>query len=157
MHPRSRQRVSFLFASLLIIGACSGSATPTEPSDETATAPDPLSQEWIAAAAIDQFATEFPGNVVDASTVVVPNGLDIEAVQALLDTQWAVTTAPVEADTYWRIMGLSDKGDYWQIDMSSVNGADFFSGSLFFLKTVDGAVERVEPEDVGATATTSVS
>lgn len=111
----------------------------------------------MAAAAIDHFAAEFPRNVVDASTVVVPSDLDIDALRLLLDTPRKVTSAPVSVGTYWEVIGVSDEGEYWQIEMSSVNGPEYFSGSLFFVVSSDGAVEAVDADDVGATQITSVS
>ncbi len=111
----------------------------------------------MAAAAIDQFATEFPQAVVDTSTVVVPADFDLEGLRRRLATNRNVTTEPVGVVRYWEVLSVIDKGDYWQVDMSSVDGANYFGGALFFKIGDNGEVEQVDADDVGETLITSVS
>ncbi len=111
----------------------------------------------MAAAAIDQFGTEFPQAVVDTSTVVVPADFDLEGLRRRLATNRNVTTKPVGVVRYWEVLSVTDKGDYWQVDMSSVDGANYLSGTLFFQIGNNGEVEQVDADDVGETLITSVS
>lgn len=137
-----------MLVSCIALAACSGELPATT---------DLPSKEQVAAAAIDQFATEFSQAVVDTSTVVVPAAFDLEGLRSHLATNRNVTTKPVGVIRYWEVLSVADKGDHWRVDLSSVDGANYFSGTLFFQIGDDGEVEQVDADDVGETLITSVS
>ena len=113
--------------------------------------------EQIVAAAIEEYPEVYRSRIHDASTVVVPDGLDVSTIQSLLGEIWTVTTTRPNGGTYWEVTEASKQTDYWQVDIASVEGANYFSGAVLFVETADGGFERVNPEDIGATPTTSTS
>lgn len=148
-----------LLLALVLAGACSTGSSVRAGSDDgqpepTVTVP---TREQVVAAAIQEFHNAFRANVHDASTVVVPADLDVTSLQALLGDGWTVTSDPASGSAYWEVTKALKQGGYWQVDIASVEGANFFSGSVFFVGTADGGVERVDPEEIGATPTTITS
>ena len=137
-----------ILVSCVALAACSGELlAPT----------DSPSKEQVAAAAIDHFATEFPQAVANTLTVVVPVDFDLEGLRRHLATNMNVTTGPVGVVRYWEVLSVADKGEYWRVNISSVDGANYFSGTLFFQIGDNGEVEQVDADDVGETLITSVS
>ena len=142
MQRRGRRLASLVVASCLVFAACSDDTTHTEA---------------VVAEALNHFALGFPRSVAGASIARVPDGVDIDAVTAALDVPLVLTMAPVELGPFWDVLRVTERSDYWQVDMASVDGTEYFSGSLSFVVGTDGGATNVEASEVGATPTTSVS
>ena len=110
-------------------------------------------RESVAVAAIEAFDEVYPTGPHDVERIVVrPDDL---AEVDVVDGRQVVTQAPA-LGPFWRLRLVIDRGDYWEVTIESVSGSDFFAGSVFVV--VDGGNGVVvTPDDVGATATTSVS
>ncbi len=52
---------------------------------------------------------------------------------------------------------MSQESDYWRVGITSVNGSDYVSVTMFFRVNDAGEIERVDPSGIGVTPTTSVS
>ncbi|NOX22006.1 MAG: hypothetical protein GXP36_02815 [Actinobacteria bacterium] len=142
--------------AILVVGACS-----TEPSAEQL--PETTSEELVMAA-INTFATEFPQFAGDARVVRVPPNVDVVAVERGLDPPRKVTSAAlrdsrtrIDVAVYWEVDGVSQESDYWRVGITSVNGSDYVSVTMFFRVNDAGEIERFDPSGAGVTPTTSVS
>ncbi len=139
-----------------MLAACSADAGTTSLPD--------VQPEELAAAAINGFAEEFPQYAGDAPIVRVPYDMDVVAIERGLSPSRRVTTAElrssrsgVDLDVYWEVDGVTEDRGYWRVGITSVNGSEFVSVTLFFRVNEAGDIERADPADLGLTPTTSVS
>ena len=111
----------------------------------------------VAARAIDAFGERYAGSVSPADQVQIPASLDIEAVDDELDMDIVLLRSADLNEAFWKVISVDDRSDYWVVEMESSDGANYFSGPLFFVVDDSGALVQVEAEDVGETITTSVN
>jgi len=168
LQERTRNLTVMIVTVVLVLAACSEETVPVaDPVQATSSTSSTVhdaggeelevAAESVVAAAINQFAAEYPRNVVDVSVVRIPGRLDPAAVAAALDPPREVVTAPVGTGPFWEVLRVTEESDYWQVDMAWADGIDYFSGSLFFRVDDMGVARRVNPSDVGVTPTTSAS
>lgn len=148
---------SCVVAILLIVFAACADGEPSPKTERAGTTDQGQpSKELIAAAGVERFPAEYGSNVSPPTAVVIPPDLDVGAIAAALGSRVEVTTHPPH-NAYWQVMDVTNHGDYWEVDIASVDGSDYFRGPLFFRITGDGQIEAVSPEDVDRVAVTSVS
>lgn len=151
-----RTLVLLIVISVLVATAC-GEGSDAPAAADPGSGEGAATAESVAAAAIDSFGSEFPRYVSETSVVRLPRTMDIPSVASFLVTSVELTTALVESGPFWEVLRVRELSGYWQVDMASGNGVEYFSGSIFFRVSGAGVVEKVDPSDVGATPTTSVS
>lgn len=139
---------SLVVATAGIVGCSSGSdSSATSRPDDTV----------VAARAIDAFGERYAASVSPANQVQIPGSLDIDAVDDELDMDVVLVRSADLNEASWRVISVDDRSDYWVVEMASSDGANYFSGPLFFVVDDSDDLVQVEAEDVGETITTSVS
>jgi len=137
---------------LVVVAGVVGCSRDDSPSDDSK--PDASA---VAARAIDAFGERYAGSVSQPDVVQLPASFDIDAIRAELQMDVVLVRSTDSTQAHWRLNSIQDLGDYWVVEMASIDGPDFFSGPLYFVVGDSGDVVRVEAEDVGETITTSVS
>ncbi len=102
--------------------------------------------------AFDEVYTRGPAE----ADVIVASVDDVDDLDSIAGFE-IVREPPADIDlAYWRVSRVWQADGHWQIDLESVDGDDFFAGSVFVRFDDDEAI-IVSPESLGLTGTTSVS
>lgn len=126
-----------------------GVATPVTVVDVAA------SEAQIVATAVDAFKARFGANVLSADVLVMDNS-DRAGVVGQLDSDLVVVgTLPDGA--YWRVLDIRQVDGHYEVDIESVDGANYFAGTIIILEEDDGRIREIDPSSVGVTVETSVS
>lgn len=148
-HVRITRRVGVLLVVAVFVACNAQPSSTTRRNGE-------ISLEHLAGVAVGAFSDKFDAYIQAPEQIVIPAELDGAIVAQHLKVEIPVVNETPTDEAYWKVIGITDHGTYWEVRIESASGVEYFRGPIFL--QLEGENIRVaEPEDLGVTATTATS